>query len=243
MPLPAEASGGPAWPTLDVLPGVRARVVRGMPPLVPALEAAVERHWRAACAARALFNGQVFCADRYGPAEIEGHWTEYRRVVAGMADPALVPTLQVRSLAVCGVLCCRDGVVIGQRSHDSVYQPGLWQLPPAGSVDGGAAREGGEVDLDGALLAELEEELGLDAGTVGAIRPLCLVEHPTGVLDLGMQMTTPLSGADVLAAHRARGNGEYARVAVVPAAEVVGWIAAQGGTLVPTVTQLLRRIR
>ena len=226
-----------------MLPGVRVRAVRVMPPLDPTLEQVVERHWQAACAQRPLFNGQVFCADRYDAALIEGHWTEYRRVVAGMVDPALVPALRVRSLAVCGVLCCRDGVVVGQRDYASVYQPGQWQLPPAGSVDGGAARGDGEVDLDRALMAELQEELGLGPETVTALRPLCLVEHPTGVLDLGVQMMTPLAGADVLAAHKAGGNGEYARLAVVPAVEVTGWITAQGGTAVPTVHELLRRIR
>lgn len=226
---------------LDVRPGIRARVVRGMPPLPPALDASVERHWQAACRRHPLFNGRVFSADRYDARGIEGHWTEYRRVVAAMADPALVAPLQVRSLAVCGVLCCRDGVVLGQRDPGSVYQPGLWQCPPAGSVDYGSAREGG-ADLPAALLAELREELGLDAGAVEAIRPLCIVQHPTGVLDLGMQVTTGLSGADILAAHAARGNREYAALAVVPAHDALGWIAAQGGLAVPTVHELLRRI-
>jgi len=227
---------------LDVLPGVQARIVRAMPPLPPALDATVERHWQVACQHHALFDGQVFSADRYGPDRIEGHWTRYRRVVAAMADPALAGPLQVRSLAVCGVLCCPDGVVLGRRDAGSVYQPGLWQCPPAGSVDHGVACDGG-ADLYAALLAELQEELGLGAGTVDAIRPLCLVQHPTGVLDLGMQMVTRLPGAAVLAAHRADGNGEYDTLAVVRAADALGWIAAQGGTAVPTVHELLRRIR
>ena len=226
---------------LDVLPGIQARVTRRMPPLDPALDAIVEAHWQAACARHPLFNGQVFCADHYDMGRLEGHWTEYRRQVAQMADPGLFPRLRVRALAVCGALCCPDGVVLGQREAGSVYQPGLWQLPPAGSVDRGADR-GGTADLRAALLAELQEELGLSADAAAAVRPLCLVEHPTGVLDLGMQVTTRLRGAEVLAAHEARGNGEYAALAVVPAADVAGWIAARGGRAVPTVAALLRRI-
>ena len=231
-----------SWPTLDVLPGIQARIVRAMPQLSPALDATVERHWHAAGQRHALFDGQVFSADRYASDRIEGHWTRYRRVVAAMDDPALAGPLQVRSLAVCGVLCCPDGVVLGRRCAGSVYQPGLWQCPPAGSVDHGAALDDG-ADLHAALLAELQEELGLDAGTVDAIRPLCLVQHPTGVLDLGMQVMTRLPGAAVLAAHRAHGNREYDALAVVPVADALGWVAAQGGTAVPTVHELLRRIR
>jgi 8-oxo-dGTP pyrophosphatase MutT (NUDIX family) len=230
------------WPVLDVLPGIRARIVRDMPPLDPALDAVVEQHWQAACARHSLFNGRVFCADRYDAGELDGHWTEYRRVVAQMADPALRAVLGVQSLAVCGVLCCRDGIVVGRRDTGSVYQPGLWQLPPAGSVDQGAARNGG-ADLHAALLTELREELGLEADAVSAILPLCLVEHPTGVLDLGMQVTTLLSGAAVLAAHKTGGNGEYGELAVVPAPELEAWVAARGGAAAPTLHALLRRVR
>ncbi len=213
-----------------------------MPPLDPALDAVVERHWEAACARHSLFNGRVFCADRYDAGGLDGHWTEYRRVVAQMADPALRAALGVQSLAVCGVLCCPDGIVVGRREAGSIYQPGLWQLPPAGSVDQGAATNGG-ADLRAALLTELQEELGLGADAVSAILPLCLVEHPTGVLDLGMQVTTLLSGAAVLAAHAAGGNGEYRELAVVPAAELEAWVSARGGAAAPTLHALLRRVR
>lgn len=123
-----------------------------------------------------------------------------------------------------------------------MYQPGLWQLPPAGSVDPGCACNGG-ADLRAALLTELREELGLAADTVETIRPLCLVEHPTGVLDLGMQVTTALPGAAILAAHQAGGNGEYAELAVVPAPELGAWVAARGGAAAPTLHALLRRVR
>ncbi len=230
------------WPVLDVLPGIQARIVRGMPSLDPALDAVVERHWQAACARHSLFNGRVFCADWYDAAGLEGHWTEYRRVVAQMADPALRTVLGVQSLAVCGVLCCPDGIVVGRREAGSLYQPGLWQLPPAGSVDQGAASNGG-ADLRAALLAELWEELGLGADAVLAILPLCLVQHPTGVLDLGMQVTTPLPGATILAAHEAGGNDEYGELAVVPAPELEAWVAARGGAAAPTLHALLQRVR
>ena len=224
-----------------MLPGITARITRGMPPLDPALDAAVERHWQAACLCHDLFNGQVFCADRIGPDVIEGHWTEYRREVAQFADPVLAAVLGLRCLAVCGAVCCRDGVVLGRRDPGAIYQPGEWQLPPAGSVDRGAER-GDTADLQAALLSELQEELGIGAESVQAMRPLCLVMHPSGVLDLGLQVTTRLSGADVLAAHRAHGNQEYAALAVVPPGDTTTSVAARHGTLVPTAHELLRRI-
>ena len=150
---------------LDVTPELRLRVTSLEPPLAPELDAMVERHWQDACRHLPLFNGQVFCADRIGAELIEGHWTEYRRAVAQMAEPALGEVLRIRSLAVCGVLRCRDGVAVGRRESASVYQAGLWQLPPAGSVDAGAAEPGG-ASWRRALLDELQEELGIGAAAV-----------------------------------------------------------------------------
>jgi 8-oxo-dGTP pyrophosphatase MutT (NUDIX family) len=234
-----NASG--AWPVLDVLKGLSVRVVRPMPPLSPAVERQVGRLWQEACQMRPLFNGQVFCADSVGPDIITGHWTEYRRVVAQMADPALIPILRVRSLAVCGAVTGPGGVAVARRDARSVYQAGLWQLPPAGSVDGGSA-DGAGADIRHALLAELREELGVAAGAVRSLRPLCLVQHPSGVLDLGIQVSVAMDQADLLAAHRVGGNDEYDRLLVVPPASVPAAVRAAGGTLVPSALAFLGRL-
>lgn len=90
---------------------------------------------RARAGRRALFNGPVFSADTITPDRITGHWTEYRRVLAQMQHCALFDTLRIRSLAVTGLLQCADGLILGRRETDSVYQAGIWQSPPAGSVE------------------------------------------------------------------------------------------------------------
>lgn len=139
----------------DIAPDVTARVTRIMPPLPPELDTRVEALWQAAIrrveqgGAGRLFNGQVFSADTITPRAITGHMTEFRRIVAQMDDPTLASALDVRPLAVCGVVRCAGGIVIGQRPAAAVYQPGLWQLPPAGSVDHHALRADGSIDLVG----------------------------------------------------------------------------------------------
>ena len=95
------------------------------------------------------------------PRLVTGHLTEYRRVVAQMERPELFAELGVRSFAVCGVLRCAGGVVVGRRHRAANYQAGMWQLAPAGSVDAGAVGEDGAVDLRRQLFGELREELGL----------------------------------------------------------------------------------
>jgi hypothetical protein len=232
----------------EVAPGIMVRVECAMPGLPPALDREVERLWRLAServsagGAGRMFNGRVFSADAISPHQVSGHLTEYRRLVAQIERPELFAELRVRSFAVCGVLRCQDGVVIGQRHRAAVYQAGMWQLPPAGSVDAGAVAEDGTVDVRRQLLAELREELGLLPEAVGAPRPLCIVEHPgSHVSDFGLGLITNLRGAQVLAAHRRGGNQEYEQMRVVPEDELTAFLAEQGKAVVPPAREFLVR--
>ena len=99
----------------------------------------------------------------------------------------------MRPLAVCGVPQCAGGLVVGRRHVGAIYQPGMWQLPPTGSVDEGVLRPDRTLDIAGQLLKELHEELGLSAKQVSTPEPLCVVEHPDShVCDLGMAVQTTL---------------------------------------------------
>src|SRR5665213_393775 len=180
--------------------GVEVRITRRMPPVSPALDLRIDAIWaRAAARVEAggcgrLFNGQVFSIDTISADRITGHLTEYRRLVAQAEEHALFADLGIRSLAACGVLCCLDGVVFGRRPSAAIYQPGMWQLCPAGSVDAGVRRPNGTMDYRAQLLTELREELGLEPDAIGAPAPLCIVEHPgSHVCDFGMALRSPLN--------------------------------------------------
>ena len=228
------------WVVHDVAASVRVVVARPMPPLPAALEAEVARLWQAARAARPkIFNGAIFSADEFTPEVIRGHWSEFRRSLAQIERPELYEELRVRSLAVNGVIRCAAGVLIGRRNARAVYQAGQWQLPPAGSLDRSAENADGSIDVRRQLLSELEEELGIAAAEIGAITPLCLVEHPgTHVTDFGMEMRTTLDAAALLAAHAASGNTEYEEMHVLPPARIL----ALGDEVMPTVPVFLGRL-
>lgn len=216
-----------------------AAITREMPALPPALDAQVSALWDAASSGHELFNGRVFSVDGVTPDRISGHWSEYRRIVAQMADNALRTSVGARNLAVCGIVSGPDGILLGRRTASALYQPGQWQLPPAGSVDGASARPGG-ADLRHALMLELQEELGLGDEAVDGFRPLCLVQHPgSGVCDLGIALFTRLTHAELLAAHKARGNGEYDALVSAPAEQLHAAAAARGGDPVPPVALFL----
>ncbi|MSP02905.1 MAG: hypothetical protein EXR07_17960 [Acetobacteraceae bacterium] len=236
-----------------VSPNLEVRIIGVMPVLPAALEARIDEIWSRAArrveagGAGRLFNGQIFSIDTIAPDLIAGHLTEYRRLVAQAEDHSLFPNLGVRSLAACGVLLCgrggpNEGVAIGRRPNAAIYQPGMWQLCPAGSVDAGARRADGTMDYRGQLLTEIREELGLTTAAIGPIRPLCVVEHPgSHVCDLGMAASTALDPAAVLEAHRLRGNGEYDPLRIVPLPELPAFIVWAGASLVPPAPLFLTR--
>lgn len=232
------------WRVYPVDADVRARIVREPPPVPAGLEADIDALWQAAQERTqgALFNGRVFSVDALTPRLLSGHLTEFRRVVAQMDRPELHGVLQVRPLAVCGVVRCRDGVVLGRRPAAAVYQAGMWQLPPAGSVDAAAVQADGWIDLHGQLFRELQEELGLPRDSIEELRPLCMVEHPRShVLDFGFVLRTEL-GAEAVLAHGREGNGEYEDLGVVPFTALSVRLEQLGDALVPPARVFLRKI-
>ena len=232
------------WPVHEIAEDARFRVVRPMAPLPVALDAEVERLWGAAQGRMGgtLFNGPVFSADVITARLVCGHWTEFRRIVAQMARDELFSVIGARPLAVGGVIVGPDGVVFGRRPAGAVYQAGEWQLPPAGSVDQGAARGEGAVDVVAQLLTELREELGMPADAVTAPRLLGIVEHGgSHVLDLGIAVRTEWPAAAIHAAHARAGNGEYDPLVVVPRADLPAFVRQAGVLMNHQAPVFLRR--
>ncbi len=235
----------PSWPVHPIEPDVRVAVVRAMAPLPPALDAEVDRIWAEAQLRMhgKLFNGRVFSADVITPRLICGHWTEFRRIVAQMNRHDLYNLIGARPLAVGGLILGPDGVVFGRRPAGAIYQAGEWQLPPAGSVDPGAAREEGRVDILAQFLTELGEELGMTPDSVGDPRPLCIVEHGgSHVLDLGIAVRTRLTEAEIRAAHAAGGNAEYDPLRIVPVPDLAAFLDQEAASLNHQAPVFLRRL-
>lgn len=226
------------WQSTTLHRDVQVVEDRDMPLLDEALEAEVTSVWAAERALRpALFNGRVFCADTVTADRITGHWTEYRRVLAQMRRPMLFERLQIRALAVNGLLECADGLVLGQRQAEAIYLPGCWQAAPAGNVE---AREDDRLDLAEQLRAELLEELGLTAAEVEILRPVCAIEHAgTRIVDVGFLMRTSLTFQAVSARQVASGNGEYEMLRLVAPGGIPQLVQELGRTLLPSARILM----
>ncbi len=233
------------WTVHEVAPTLEVAVEREMPALGAALEREIEGLWAEARArlGGVLFNGRVFSADRITRSRVAGHFTEFRRIVAQVARPALFAALGLRPLAVNGVVRLRDGILIGRRSLRTAYQAGQWQMPPAGSVDPRAADAEGRIDPEAQLIKELREEVGITAELPWVGAPICMVEHPgSHVLDIGIPVSVPMEGAEALALHARLGDGEYDSMRVVAEADFAAVLAELGEAVVPPTAIFLARL-
>ncbi|MBY0336459.1 MAG: NUDIX domain-containing protein [Acetobacteraceae bacterium] len=227
-----------------VTPALRARADPRPAEVPPAHAEAVERCW-AAAQARAggrLFDGTVFSVTELAPDRLLARAVPYRLAVAAYAEPALAAALDIRPLAVCGVLRMADGILFGRRQAGATYEAGLWQMPPAGSVDAGALRDG-LLDVEGMIRAELREEVGLAREEVTSCTPFCVVVHPgSRVHDLGFVMETPLPFAEVRSRAAAAASAEYPELAAVPEAGLPAFLEARAGQVVPTARLFLEAL-
>ncbi|MFY9988630.1 MAG: hypothetical protein WAK31_28010, partial [Chthoniobacterales bacterium] len=85
----------------------RFLVLAGPPPKLPAsLESEVEAIWRTEKVKRGakLFNGTLFAVQQISGTTVSGRLVEYRRFVAQLRRPEFFAELQIRPLAVTGLL-------------------------------------------------------------------------------------------------------------------------------------------
>ena len=229
-----------AWQATTLSPDLRVDVVARPEIRDAAALAEVERIWTEARRERpALFNGRVFSADRVSSGCIVGHWTDYKFGFAQIRQPSLFGALGIRAVAVNGVVRSPDGIVFGRRAASAVYQAGLWQCPPAGSVE--RRDEVARVDLLAQVAVEFEEELGLPAREIASVRPLSAVEHPdTHVVDVGLAIETARSADEIIAAQAAAsGRDEYDTIVVVAEAHLEQQLDAWGDLVVPPARSFL----
>jgi 8-oxo-dGTP pyrophosphatase MutT (NUDIX family) len=181
--------------------------------VAPAAAAEIDRLWQAELQARPdLFDGPILTVTALASDRIEAVAASYRHVVAVRRSPALKAVLNLRPLAVSGILSCPQGLVFGQRSVGVTQGGGRWELVPSGGVEPAAP------DLTEALLRELREEIGLQPDQVVPGPPLWLLEDgESGVLDVVMRVATELSAQDIESLHRSHGSAEYGRLSIAPA--------------------------
>lgn len=188
-----------------------------------------------------LFNGEIVSVTSLNDTTIVGRRAEYRSLLAQSHDPEIFRWLQVRPLAVTGILICPEGVVIGRRSKSVFQSPGLWELAPSGSVDLGTMDGAGNIDLLSQLMQELREELGLSAADINEVEPLAIAcDAGSQVFDVCFILRTNTPWTRILASFEAEGNTEYERLDILPLPEIVRFSQEQVSATTPLTISLLK---
>jgi hypothetical protein len=216
-------------------PSARIQLGFARPALAAGVVAEVERLWQAEQARRdvPLLNGKILSALEIGPERILGRIAEYRHLVAQQARPELFAELNVRPVAVSGVFECAAGVLLGRRANSCTQDAGLWELCPSGGLDVSRTVPGADVDYRAQILTELAEEVGVTATAVRKTTPICLIEDPNShVIDVGIELQSPLAAQEVVRLHRDSASKEYAELAIVAREDLGAFLAAKRGQMV-----------
>jgi len=169
----------------------------------------------------------LFTMDHYDGRSATGRFDPYEKALASGRP----------YLAVTGLVQDSGGMLWGLR-HPSMRSYGaFWELPPSGGVSGPA--QGGLVDVQGELLRELEEELGITAAHICSVEPVALLrEKGTSCVDAVCVIHSNIPLAPRAAAFKA--NGEYTELCYVPFANLVEFLRKHSAHVVPTSLALLK---
>jgi hypothetical protein len=188
------------------------------PALKPSLEREVEAIWRVELLKRgpSLFNGPLFSLEQISADIVTGRFVEYRLFLAQTRRPELFAELQVQPLGVTGLLQNAEGLFFGYRSGAVAQQSNRWELIPAGGIDRGTLTEAGQIYPIEQLLAELEEEVGINRAAIGSPLLVCFCEDSDQhVFDLVWELETRLDTASILQSHASLGQVEHTNITCV----------------------------
>jgi len=168
-----------------------------------------------------LVNGTILTVKSIEDGTITCEKTEYRRFIAQRQDPSLFQTLQIRPLAVGGIVSTNEGILISQRGAGGTQCPGYWEMMPAGSVRITDVAEDGTIDMEGALAREALHEAGIEKHELTSISLFQVYEMPGDhVIEVRLQATCTLSAEAIRDRFKALSRPEHTSIAFVPRSNI-----------------------
>lgn len=215
-------------------PGIRIEI--GDRLQVPAaLDPHIERLWHREQSQRQvpLTNGQIYTLSDVQPDCLIIRPSEYRYVVAQRRDPGLKGKgLNIRPLAVTGILICADGLVLGRRGPHVTSDAGLWEPAPAGGLS--------IPDPEAQIIEELGEETGLSRSDIRKMWICGFVEtEESAVFDIVFRLETDRTGQEVTALHARGASDEYDALAIIALPDVPAFLQSHRNTLLPALKPML----
>ena len=163
-----------------------------------------------------LFNGAILNAVSIANNLIECDIREYKYLVAQSSQPDFFNTLKIQPLAVCGLLKCSNGWVIGKRANQNLQYGRKWEFVPSGGLSPTEqkAQSFHSINYVNQILIELNEEIGLSRDSVDQIDVLCIVEDVIDhIFDIVIELDcSHLSLSQITDSHNHFGSSEYEQI-------------------------------
>lgn len=187
----------------------------------------VDRIWKS-CVEK--YEGKFFDGDIYSVESVSSNMvslskSKYRFFVAQQENQDLFDVLQIRLLAVSGILICNDGIVFGRRSPNVLQDSNAWELLPSGSVTPKEfVNEDMLFNIDYQIREELLEESGIPKDLYRVITPKLVVENnDSHVVDFVYEVQVNISKAQIIEFHK-NATSEYTQLEVVGPKKVAEFI-------------------
>ena len=180
-----------------------------------------------------LTNGQIYSLSGFRIDQISICISEYKYIVAKRRDPDLAAQgLNIRPLAVTGVLICADGVILGQRGSGVDGDVGLWEPAPAGGLS--------HRDPKVQVLEELQEELGIVPSNIISAEICGLVEDiESSVFDIVFRLHVDATEKDIRANYLESGSDEYSDIIIIKPYNIHSFLRERSNRLLPTLHAML----
>jgi hypothetical protein len=168
-----------------------------------------------------LFNGKIFSIMQIEPNKLTGYFVEYKWFIAQQRAPELFDELQVRPLAVSGLLECENSLIFGLRASSMTQAANQWELVPSGGIDSSLLDPDHTIQYRIQILTELHEEVGIASSYVTDLTPYVIIEDlENHVVDIGIRIKTSLTFAQVKNAFDSLNNKEYQQILAIPKPEL-----------------------
>lgn len=148
------------------------------------LEEEVNRIWKKR-KERHFVDTPIVSLVHYEPSHLRGELVWFRALYAARSSHLLRTALDIHPLGISGRLFADSHVLLGKRAKHLLFFPGALECCPSGHIDVSSLLPDGSIDIQKALMKELEEETHMAPECVRSVQVRGLYwDMSTGVWDI-----------------------------------------------------------
>ncbi len=204
---------------------------------------AIETIWQAAIEqpGSKLFDGKILSVTAVSPTALTCSAVPYRFFYAQRQSNIIREALQIKAVAVSGIILHNQSLYLGRRSQFTTQYPGHIELLPSGSINADLVKPSGMVDFRQQLIEELAEEVGINHAFISEIDPLFLVfDVEEQTWDICCRIT--LSSNFSIGSENGLRTNEYDEIFSVPLSQSTNFVKTNAKCLVPTTQIIMQKL-